>query len=666
MRMFKKISLAMFGVIMFACSAFVFAGCGEDEDTSKVYVFATEGGSVQINDNTEYVRFGDEASKVFTFKEDETITLKAIPDEGYEFVKWEYTDELDEKLKYLSTKPEISLIIDDDEIVIRAIFAEDNNTHTVSYPTNSYAYTIVPEAGYTTSVSDGGTFKFKVNLKEGYTDCVITVKQNGAEITAVQGVYTIENITADVNITISGISANIYAMTFEQGTGYRLVAVEGFTENSVEYGADFKFKITLDEGYVNSVVKIKGENDLEYTQISPINGVYTISNVSKSYTIKAIADIDTFDVVLPTTGIDGLTVAFDGIVENETKVEYNKNISFSVTADENIDLTDLQVSYKIGTDTYTLDETVNGNVYTYTITNVKNNITEINISGQKIKTFNVALPIYEGLNFEFVEGGTTVEYGEDVTFSIEATDQSLDIRSIEVTCNGGDVVVTKADSKYEYTVTNVTANLQFTITASSVGRYTHTITLTGKGFTISNTETTINKGSDFVFKVSVMEGYEQVESGKTVLVNGQPNVASYDEETDTYTIKNIQADIEISVIGIQEEVVEVIYTFNIDIDFIEDTNAYPHQFTIKKSDLDAIGSNDATNLAITTDFDDVTTLGELIEKINTAMDISELNVTGFTLDGEDFIVVDMEEIFIVQTLSTDVTTYTLISCHGNE
>ena len=117
MKTFKKISLALFSAVMFVCSAIVFAGCGDDKETSKVYVFATEGGSVQVNDNTEYVRFGDEASKVFTFREDETITLKAIPDEGYQFVKWEYTDEMDEKLEYLSTKAEISLVVEDDEIV---------------------------------------------------------------------------------------------------------------------------------------------------------------------------------------------------------------------------------------------------------------------------------------------------------------------------------------------------------------------------------------------------------------------------------------------------------------------------------------------------------------------------------------------------------------------
>ena len=140
MKIFKKISLALFGAVIFVCSAIVFAGCGDDKDTSKVYVFATEGGSVQVNDNADYVRFGDEASKVFTFKEDEKITLKAIPDAGYNFVKWEYTDELDEKLGYLSSKAEISLIVDDDEIVIRAVFEQVDETHTVSYSTTSYAY----------------------------------------------------------------------------------------------------------------------------------------------------------------------------------------------------------------------------------------------------------------------------------------------------------------------------------------------------------------------------------------------------------------------------------------------------------------------------------------------------------------------------------------------
>ena len=663
MKTFKKISLALFSAVMFVCSAIVFAGCGDDKETSKVYVFATEGGSVQVNDNTEYVRFGDEASKVFTFREDETITLKAIPDEGYQFVKWEYTDEMDEKLEYLSTKAEISLVVEDDEIVIRAVFAENNNAHTVSYATNSYAYEIVPLSGYTTTVTTGGDFKFKVNLKQGYTDCVITVKQNGTEVIADgEGVYTIDNITADVDITISGISANIYSMAFESGTGYTLSAVAGYDINNVEHGSDFKFNIALDEGYTNVVVKIKGDNELEYTQITPVNGVYTISNVSKGYTIKAIADIDTYDVILTTTGIDGLTVAFVGTAENETKVEYNGNVSFTVTPDENIDLSDLEVSYKIGANSYSPDKSVSGDVYTYTIKNVKNNITEIVISGQKIKTCTVTLPTYSGLEFEFVEGGETVNYGSNVVFSLEATDVSLNITNIEVVCNGGNVAVTKTADKYEYTVENVKTNLVFTIVDASVGRYVHNITVSGEGFTLSNTATTINKGSDFVFEVNISEGYEEAEGGKQVLVNGQSGIATLNNGV--YTISNIQADIVISVVGIQEKVVEVIYSFNIECELIEDTNEVPTAFTVNKADLDAIGSGDAADLKITTDFADIDTLGKLIEAMNEALGMDSLRITGFVLEDEYFVILDMDEIKINQILSDGVLTYDLVAIIG--
>lgn len=651
MKIFKKVILAIFGVLVFAGSSFVFAGCGKDKDIAKVYVFATDGGSVQVNNNKNYVRFGDEASKVFTFKEDTKITLKAIPDVGYSFVKWEYTDELDEKLEYFSTKAEISLIVDD-EVVIRAVFEREHDTHNIIYSTTSYAYEIVPVSGYTTTVVSGGTFKFRVNLKPGYTDCDVIVKNNGEEITnIVDGVYTIENITSDVNITISGISINSYSMTFESGVGYTLSAVTGYDVVNVEHGSEFKFKITLAEGYVGAVVKIKGLNDTEYTQISGINDIYTLTNVQTSYSIIAVADVATFDVVLP-TDVEGLTFAFVDAVGNETKVNHNEDVSFTVVSAENVDISNLAIIGKAAAKDYQPTVTISGNVYTYTFKNVKHNITNIDVNGQKIKTFDITLPIYEGIEFAFVEGDTTVEYGSNVTFSLSIKDASINIDTIQIECNDGEISVVKADGKQEYTVENVTSNLVFKVVSSSVEYYTCNITVSGEGFTLDNDIKVVNKGSNFEFKVNIAENYE-AKDGITVLVNGQTGVAVYDSTTKKYLISNIQADIEILVTGITEIVEQVVYTFNITSDY-NDTHEFPTVFRINKEDLETISAADnAMFVAIENDYDDtITNLYELVESISAAIDLG-VPIGSLVLDGEDFIVVTSSKITINVDLLKD-------------
>ncbi len=659
MKMFKKALLAIFGVLVFAGFSFVFTGCGKDKDIAKVYVFATEGGSVQVNNDKNYVRFGDEASKVFTFKEDTKITLKAIPDVGYKFVKWEYTDELDEKLEHFSTKAEISLVVDD-EVVIRAVFEQESDTRTVSYLTTSYAYEIVPVSGYTTTVVTGGTFKFRVNLKPGYTDCDIIVKNNGEEITnIVEGVYTIENITSDVNITIGGIIINSYAMTFETGEGYTLSTVTGYDSTNVDYGTEFKFMLTLAEGYVGATVKIKGANDSEYTQISGVNNVYTISNVQTNYSIKAVADIAKFDVVLP-TDVSGLTVAFVGAAGNELKVNYNEDVSFTVTPEDNIDISNLSVVGKAEAKDYQPTKTVSGNMHTYTFKNVKDHITNVEISGQEIKTFNIVLPSYEGLEFAFVEGDSVVEYGANVTFNISVKDVSINVDALQIQCNNGDVNVIKADGKQEYTVENVTNNLVFNVVSSSVEYYTCNITVVGEGFSLDNDTKVINKGSNFEFKVNIADNYEAKE-GITVLVNGQAGVAVYNSTTKKYVISNIQSDIEIAVSGITEIIEEIVYTFNIISDY-NDTHEFPTVFRISKAELDTISATDnASNLIIANDYDNtIDTLKELVDVIGAAVDLG-VPIRALTLDNEEFITIKSFEITVnVDLLKNDVTTYDLV------
>lgn len=83
-------------------------------------------------------------------------------------------------------------------------------TYTVTLPTsgNAEGHAV---SGYSNVVGIGGTFKFTVEPKVGYQPGEnFAVKANGETLTATNGVYTLENITSDVTITVEGMEKIIW------------------------------------------------------------------------------------------------------------------------------------------------------------------------------------------------------------------------------------------------------------------------------------------------------------------------------------------------------------------------------------------------------------------------------------------------------------------------
>ena len=155
-----------------------------------------------------------------------------------------------------------------------------------------------------TSVEYDDTISFKVELQTAYSESTVVVKNNGLALTAVEGVYTVENITENVTITVEGVQKNTYTVTLPtERTGYTLKNANDalLTITSLEYGADLTFKVAVDEGYsasANNLVVACNTTPLEAN-----NGVYTVANVTanieitvsgltlNSYTITFLVDI---------------------------------------------------------------------------------------------------------------------------------------------------------------------------------------------------------------------------------------------------------------------------------------------------------------------------------------------------------------------------------------
>ena len=85
---------------------------------------------------------------------------------------------------------------------------EEAVTYTVTLPENPTGYTITATEGSENPVKQGGSFSFTVTVADGYEGTPV-VKAGETELVAVDGIYTIENIDADVTVTVTGIEKSV-------------------------------------------------------------------------------------------------------------------------------------------------------------------------------------------------------------------------------------------------------------------------------------------------------------------------------------------------------------------------------------------------------------------------------------------------------------------------
>lgn len=154
-----------------------------------------------------------------------------------------------------------------------------------TYAAPTHAVTLTPGDGYTltgeATVEDGKDYSFTVTIADDYEmEDNFVVKANGETLTAGEsGSYTVENVTADLTITVEGVvkkQAACHAVTLTPGEGYTLTG-----EATAEDGKDYTFTVTVSEGYdaANMVVKVNGE------EVTAVDGIYTVEKVSSDLTI---------------------------------------------------------------------------------------------------------------------------------------------------------------------------------------------------------------------------------------------------------------------------------------------------------------------------------------------------------------------------------------------
>ena len=127
---------------------------------------------------------------------------------------------------------------------------------TVKLPESGAGYT-VSEAGAQKTVGYGGELEFTVTIAQGYTAERMIVSANGVSLgfTSVKGdtyTYVLKNVTKDTVISINDVVQISYTVVLNDGTGYTVAP----NTQTVSYGEDLSFRVTLADGYQTAVPKV--------------------------------------------------------------------------------------------------------------------------------------------------------------------------------------------------------------------------------------------------------------------------------------------------------------------------------------------------------------------------------------------------------------------------
>ena len=204
-------------------------------------------------------------------------------------------------------------------------------------------------------VKAGEDYTFTVAAKEGYEAADMAVKVNGEEVTAVDGKYTVKNVTSDLAITVEAEKTEpSYTVDFQDNTsGGRL----GLEEN-----LKTKFFITSDRDVSFKTFVAKLHYDpaaVQYALVWPSDysvaadektGTLTLTASNGSFTANKETNFEVFfecialgdtTITLTSAAVDGKEVVDEPIAVTKTvgyKVAWAEDAAYTVTGEKYADV----------------------------------------------------------------------------------------------------------------------------------------------------------------------------------------------------------------------------------------------------------------------------------------------------------------------------------------
>lgn len=265
-------------------------------------------------------------------------------------------------------------------------FNKYNNAQ-FSYRISASGEDFKPELNTIVKYGDTVEFKFATATNDVMNDNVVTV--NGVAIAPQNGIYKIENVSSDCNISVAPKANALYPVSIANGEArIKLCDISGndIKQITAKQNSDVDFKIIPDDAYSHGLISADiyavpnsklSNGTYDVTQnpdeaksflISPSgNNLYSIKNISEPTTI-ILNNIqkNTYTVTLPENIIGAHASVqtnenVQKITENKFKVTHGSDLSITVSAEPGYDISDLTVSDVDNS----LKVTKSGNTYTY-------------------------------------------------------------------------------------------------------------------------------------------------------------------------------------------------------------------------------------------------------------------------------------------------------------
>ena len=377
------------------------------------------------------------------------------------------------------------------------------------------------EVAGVTTVAHGDAITYTITPDHCYYISEVLVNDAAVEFStgdSTGATYTFDSVEDTMTI-----HANFHIYEYEMTADYD--ATMGTVEEGIaNCGTNFTYNVTANEGYHIVSIQVGSMIHSHYGLNEDTEATFNVYNVSQDTVCHVVFEANTYNVTFNVTG--------EGEVEpGNTTVTYDSTLAYTATAAEGYHIVSVTDN---GTEVYSnTDRDVN--TYDGTIANIRENhtvdvvfaINEYTITATAGAEGQIVMP-----------GENTVTYGQNINFTIRATEPCYHIDNILVD-GEVDTTFTNNEVLYTYTFNNVTAD--HTIEAQFATRtYTVVVTSTeGGSVDPSEDTTTLTCGDDATYTFTPDEGYEIV----SVTVNGT-NMGAQDH----YTITNIQNDYTIDVV----------------------------------------------------------------------------------------------------------------------
>ena len=385
----------------------------------------------------------------------------------------------------------------------------DNDSYglkTVTAEIVDYTVTIPEDAAYTITgektVKGGEDYTFTVTVTEGYDAANMVVKVNGEEVKPVDGKYTVEKVSADLEIT-----------------------VEGVTKTAVNGLSDLRFGTT---GTISSAKYFDMSPSFdpavkEYTLLVPdnTNGIYAWATRGKDLTTNASIEAEWTSM---SSGKTVSTSLVSGTMDGKNLSGFN--IASAASNTLTITVTDGDVT----------------DVYTIKTLRINPSLTKLALDGMKLnESFSATKKSY-----------TAATAKDSVTILATPRDESYTITYNGETSNT--IPLTMGENKINIVVTNKDGYTNsYTLTVS---RLEHSVTIpTDESYLVTGKEA-VADGADYTFTVAIDYRYE-ADDNFAVKVNGE-TVTGKDG---AYTVKNVTTDLTITVEGVKLKVLEPVTVY---------------------------------------------------------------------------------------------------------